>query len=66
MAEQGEGRESFPRNESTGEGSNSAGSGEGKERTAEGGYGEGRSQEGVAGQGTGQIDGPRGERETSR
>jgi hypothetical protein len=66
MAEQREGRESFPKNESTGEGSNSGNSGEGEARTGEGGYGEGRSQEGVAGQGTGQIGGPRGDRETSR
>jgi hypothetical protein len=66
MAEHEEGRESFPKNESTGEGSNSAGSGEGKPRTGEDDYGEGRSQPGVAGQGTGQIGGPRGDRETSR
>ena len=66
MAEQREGRESFPKNESTGEGSNSGNSGEGKARTAEADYGEGRSQEGVAGQSTGQIGGPRGDRETSR
>lgn len=66
MAEQGEGRESFPKNESTGEGSNSGNSGAGKQRTAEDGSGEGRSQEGVAGQGAGQISGPRGDRQTSR
>jgi hypothetical protein len=66
MAEQREGRESFPKNESTGGGSNAGNSGEGKTRTGEGGNGEGRSQEGVAGQGTGQIGGPRGDRETSR
>jgi hypothetical protein len=69
MAGQSEGGESFPKNESTGEGSNSGNSGEGKERTGEGGeggYGEGRSQDNMAGQGTGQIGGAAGERETSR
>lgn len=66
MAGQEEGRESFPKNESTGEGSNSGNSGEGKRRTGEGDYGEGSSQPGVAGQGTGQIGGPRGDRQTSR
>ena len=66
MAGQSEGGESFPKNESTGEGSNSGNSGEGKERTGEDGYGEGRSQDNMAGQGTGQIGGASGERETSR
>jgi hypothetical protein len=66
MAEQREGGESFPRKESTGEGSNADNSGEGLTPTAEGGHGEGRSQEGMAGQGAGQIKGPRGDRETSR
>jgi hypothetical protein len=69
MAGQGGGGESFPKNESTGEGSNSGNSGEDKERTArggEGGYGEGRSQDNMAGQGTGQIDGAAGERKTRR
>jgi hypothetical protein len=66
MSEQREGGESFPKNESTGEGSNSGNSGEGKARTGEGGYGEGRSQDDMAGQGTGQIGGASGERETSR
>jgi hypothetical protein len=64
MAEQREGGESFPKNESTGEGSNSGNSGEGKARTAEGG--EGRTQDNMAGQGTGQIGGASGERETGR
>ncbi|HVF42512.1 MAG TPA: hypothetical protein VM936_05860 [Pyrinomonadaceae bacterium] len=70
MAGQSEGGgESFPKNESTGEGSNSGNDGEGKGRTAEGGeggYGEGRTQDNMAGQGTGQIEGASGERETSR
>ena len=70
MAGQSEGGgESFPKNESTGEGSNSGNSGEDKARTAaggEGGYGEGRSQDNMAGQGTGQIGGAAGERETER
>ncbi|HEX3559858.1 MAG TPA: hypothetical protein VHU19_11680 [Pyrinomonadaceae bacterium] len=66
MAEQEEGRESFPKNESKGEVSNAGNSGEGQTPTSEGGEGEGRSQEGVAGQGAGQISGARGDRETSR
>ena len=67
MAGQSEGGgESFPKNESTGEGSNSGNTGEDKARTGEGGYGEGRSQDDMAGQGTGQIGGASGERETSR
>ena len=56
MAGQREGGESFPKKESTGEGSNSGNSGEG----------EGASQPGMAGQGTGQIGGAYGDRETSR
>ncbi|HEV3470830.1 MAG TPA: hypothetical protein VG148_16020 [Pyrinomonadaceae bacterium] len=69
MAEQRGGGESFPKRESTGEGSNSGNSGEGRPRTAEGGEGgegEGRTQDNMAGQGTGQIKGPSGDRETSR
>jgi hypothetical protein len=66
MAEQHEGGESFPKRESTGEGSNSGNRGEGQPRTAEGGEGEGRTQDNMAGQGTGQIKGPSGDRETSR
>ena len=66
MAEQKEERESFPKNESTGEGSKAGNSGEGQTPTGEGDEAEGRSQEGVAGQGAGQISGARGERETSR
>lgn len=66
MSEQREGGESFPKNESTGEGSNSGNAGEGKRPTGEDNYGEGASQPGVAGQGTGQIGGPYGDRETSR
>ena len=66
MAEQLEGGESFPKNESTGEGSNSGNAGEGKPRTGEGGAGEGATQPDMAGQGTGQIGGPYGDRETSR
>jgi hypothetical protein len=70
MAGQSEGGgESFPKNESTGEGSNSGNDGEDKARTAsggEGGYGEGRTQDNMAGQGTGQIEGAAGERKTER
>lgn len=66
MAGQGGGGESFPKRESTGEGSNSGNSGEGQPRTGEGGAGEGRTQDNMAGQGTGQIKGPSGDRETSR
>ena len=66
MAEQKRERDSFPKKESTGEGSNSGNRGEGLPRTGEEGSGEGRSQEGVAGQGTGQIGGPAGERQTGR
>jgi hypothetical protein len=66
MSEQREGGESFPKNESTGEGSNSDNSGEGKLRTGEEGYGDGSTEPNVAGQGTGQISGPYGDRETSR
>lgn len=67
MAGQSEGGgESFPKNEPTGEDSNSGNSGEDKARTGEGGYGEGRTQDNMAGQGTGQIEGTSGERETSR
>lgn len=64
MAGQAEGRESFPKNESTGEGSNSGNTGEDKAQTGEEDYGEGRSQPGMAGQGTGQIKGAGGERQT--
>lgn len=63
--QQGEG-ESFPKRESTGEGSNSGNSGEGLPRTGEDDFGEGRSEEGVAGQGTGQIKGADGQRTTDR
>ena len=69
MAGQGGDGESFPKRESTGEGSNSGNSGEGQPRTAEGGEGgegEGRTQDNMAGQGTGQIKGAYGDRETSR
>jgi hypothetical protein len=66
MAEQREGGESFPKNESTGEGSNSGNAGEGKPRTGENYEGEGTTEPNVAGQGTGQIGGPYGDRETSR
>ena len=67
MAEQREGGgESFPKNESTGEGSNSGNAGEGKGRTDEEGYGDGATESNVAGQGTGQISGAYGDRETSR
>lgn len=55
MDEQQRERESFPKRESTGEGSNSGNAGEGLPRTGEEGTGEGRSQPGVAGQGTGQM-----------
>ena len=58
--------ESFPKRESTGEGSNSGNAGEGQTRTAEEGHGEGRTEEGTAGQGTGQIKGAAGERTTER
>ncbi|MGB8508526.1 MAG: hypothetical protein WCD76_08980 [Pyrinomonadaceae bacterium] len=66
MDEQKTGRDSFPKKESTGEGSNSGNAGAGEPRTGEGGAGEGATQEGMAGQGTGQIGGADGERETSR
>ena len=66
MAEQREGGESFPKNESTGEGSNSDNAGQGKPRTGEDNEGEGMTESNVAGQGTGQIGGPYGDRETSR
>ena len=66
MAEQREGGGSFPKNESTGEGSNSDNSGEGRPRTGEENYGEGAAEPNVAGQGTGQIGGPYGDRETER
>jgi hypothetical protein len=66
MAEQREGGESFPKNESTGEGSNSGNSGEGKQQTDEDNYGDGATESNVAGQGTGQISGAYGDRETSR
>jgi hypothetical protein len=69
MAEQRERGESFPKRESTGEGSNADNSGEGMPRTGEGGEGgagEGRTQDNMAGQGTGQIKGPDGDRQTSR
>ena len=66
MAEQREGGESFPKNESTGEGSNSDNSGEGKARTGEDNYGDGSTEPNVAGQGSGQIGGAYGDRETSR
>ncbi len=58
--------ESFPKKESTGEGSNSGNAGEGVPRTGENDFGEGRSEEGVAGQGTGQVKGAAGERTTER
>lgn len=64
MTEQREGQDSFPKKESTGEGTNSDNSGEGEPRTGESGAGEGRTQDGMAGQGTGQIKGAGGERET--
>ena len=66
MAEQRKGGESFPKNESTGEGSNSGNSGEDKEQTGVDNYGEGATESNVAGQGTGQIGGAYGDRETSR
>jgi len=66
MAEQREGGKSFPKNESTGEGSNSGNAGEGKKETGEDNYGDGATESNVAGQGTGQISGPYGDRETSR
>ena len=66
MAGQQEGGESFPKNESTGEGSNSGNAGEGKPSTGEDNEGEGATESNVAGQGTGQIGGAYGERETSR
>ncbi len=66
MAEQREGGESFPKNESTGEGSNADNSGEGKRQTGEENYGDGATESNVAGQGTGQISGAYGDRETSR
>jgi hypothetical protein len=66
MSGQREGGESFPKNESTGEGSNADNSGEGKKRTGEDGHGDGRTQDGMAGQGTGQIGGPYGDRKTGR
>ncbi len=66
MAGQHEGGESFPKNESTGEGSNSGNAGQGKPSTGEDNSGEGMSQPNVAGQGTGQIGGPYGDRETQR
>jgi hypothetical protein len=55
-------RDSFPKRESTGEGSNSDNGGEGQPRTGEAGEGEGRTQDNMAGQGTGQIGGAEGER----
>jgi len=67
--QEGAGRESFPKRESTGEGSNSGNAGEGEAQTGEGGeggYGEGRTQDNMAGQGTGQIGGAYGDRETER
>ena len=66
MAERREGGESFPKNESTGEGSNSGNAGAGKPRTGEDYQGEGTTEPNVAGQGTGQIGGPYGDRETKR
>jgi hypothetical protein len=66
MAEEREEGESFPKNESTGEGSNSGNAGEGKPRTGEDNAGEGMTESNVAGQGTGQIGGAYGDRETSR
>ena len=48
-------RESFPKKESLGEGSNSGNDGEGVKQTGEDGYGDGRTETGTAGQGTGQI-----------
>jgi hypothetical protein len=66
MAGQSGGGESFPKRESTGEGSNSGNAGEGRPTTGEDNEGEGMSQPDVAGQGTGQISGPYGDRETNR
>jgi hypothetical protein len=66
MAEQRGGGESFPKKESTGEGSNSDNSGEGEPQTGEDNYGDGATESNVAGQGTGQIGGAYGDRETSR
>ena len=66
MAGQNAGGESFPKNESTGEGSNSGNAGEGKPSTGEDNYGEGSTEPNVAGQGTGQIGGAYGDRETNR
>ena len=66
MAGQQGGGESFPKRESTGEGSNSGNAGEGLPRTGEDDFGEGRSEEGVAGQGTGQVKGADGRRTTDR
>ena len=60
------GGESFPKNESTGEGSNADNAGEGKKPTGVDNHGEGRTEDGTAGQGTGQIGGPYGNRQTSR
>ncbi len=64
MAGQHEGQESFPKKESTGEGTNSDNDGAGEPRTGEAGAGEGSTQEGMAGQGTGQIKDADGERKT--
>ncbi|HVF57672.1 MAG TPA: hypothetical protein VM934_16065 [Pyrinomonadaceae bacterium] len=66
MSERTGERDSFPKKESTGEGSNSDNAGEGEPRTGEAGSGEGSTQEGMAGQGTGQVGGAAGERETGR
>lgn len=66
MAEQREGGESFPKKESTGEGSNSDNAGEGQPRTGENNEGEGATETNVAGQGAGQISGAYGDRETER
>ena len=66
MAGQHTGGESFPKRESTGEGSNSGNAGEGRPSTGEDNEGEGMSQPDVAGQGTGQITGPYGDREMNR
>ncbi len=66
MSEQREGGESFPKNESTGEGSNADNSGEDKQQTGEDNYGDGATETNVAGQGTGQISGAYGDRKTER
>lgn len=66
MTEQREGGESFPKKESTGEGSNSDNAGEGQPRTGEDNQGEGATETNVAGQGAGQISGAYGDRKTSR